>query len=212
MKKILIVIMFITLFSSIRLSAYEDCGHDDYTSITPLNENVLLLNQIDTITKNKHAKEVTKPKFFGWRIKYIVFEEPATYIGKPLFSKSNASSNDIKFSFNFKETVEKKASFNVSDSLVFKGSGKAKIDLSLANELNLKYTSEEMTSVTETVQYDIIVPKNKKVTMYTMGEGKLSSGCSANYFFFIRTKFGYWEVLEIDTVYYKIVEEEIWRK
>ena len=170
---------------------------------------MLLLNKIPTLEKNKVMHEVRKNQFWGWRTRYFYVDESMNYIGKMIFSRANQSTNDITFSYNIKETVSESKSFNISDSLTVKGSGGKKIDLSLANELELSYTKEETSSTVESLSYEIIVPSGKKVSMYTTGVGKITSGASAKYLFFIRVKSGYWEVVEIKTVYYKIVEEEL---
>lgn len=209
MKKIFCVILFITLVSSFQLNAYTDTGHDDFMEVYPNNEEVKLLYQLSNTEKSQSSENVKKSKFWGWRINYITLDEPVTYIGKILFTRSNASSNDIVFKYTLKDTTTVATSFNFSDSLTIKGSGKGKIDLSLANELEVEYSYDETKSIVETLSYDIVVPSHKKVTMYTTGEGKVSNGCSAKYLFFIRIKYGFWEYIDVKTIHYKIVEEDV---
>lgn len=209
MKKILIYFLLMTIISSIKLNAYTDTGHDDFMEIIPKNEEVAILNEMPTIQKNVALKKVKKAFFWGWRTSYLHIDEKMDYIGKIIFSRTNQSSSDITFSYNLKESISETKSFNISDSLTVKGSGGKKIDVSLANELEVDYSAESTTSIVETLSYDITVPSGKKVTMYTTGEGKITNGCSAKYIFFIRVKYGFWEVVEVKTVYYKIVEEEL---
>lgn len=209
MKKILLIILFLTLFSSISINAYTDTGHEEFISITPKDQKVKILEEMSTARKNELSKDVKKTKFFGWRTKYSEINEPIDYVGKILFTRSNASSNDIVFSYNLKESITNTTSFNLTNTLNVKGSGGKKIDISLAEELELDYEEVISTNVVESMAYDIVVPSGRKVTMYTYGEGRISNGCSAKYFFFFRVEFGFWEIVEIKTLYYKIEEEEI---
>ena len=209
MKKTLVIIIFIILFTTVKLNAYTVTGHDEFYDITINNTKYHLLVNMTSEEKSAGDKVINKSKFWGWKHYYYYIDEPMTYIGEIIFSRINNTSNDVKYNYSIKETKTISKSFNVSDKLSIKGSGGKKINLSLANDLGIDIENTETASVVESLDYSVIVPAHKKVTLYTTGEGKITCGCSANYVFWIRNKKGYWEIVDVKTIYYKLVEEDI---
>lgn len=209
---IILISIFVLIFKVNYINvnaAYTQNGHDDIEWVDFYDSRGFLLCDVKLADLKKARSYCNKSKFFGWKTYYYNVNKLAKYDGEVLFSRSNQTSNDVKFTFSIKETTTDKRSVSVSNTIVAKGSGGKKITASLQEELEVEISTEHTYSVVESLDYAIIVPKGKKVVMKTYGECMVSNGMSAYFAFWIKTKSGSWEIIDIKTIYYKLEESTL---
>ena len=215
MKRQIILILLVMLVLIFKLNAldvkasYTDNGHDNIEYVDFYSTGGFLLCDTPARKKQKSNEYLSKSKFFGWKTYYYNTNELASYTGETVFLRTNATNQDVKFSFSLKETKTEKRSITVSNSIVAKGSGGKKITASLQDELEVEISNESTYSVVESLDYSIVVPKGKRIEMYTYGECVVSNGVSSYFAFWIKTKTGSWEIIDIKTIYYKLEETAI---
>lgn len=213
MKKFLIafyLFSFIFIIGSLNVSANISTGHDEITKVY-FNGDGKLLIDYTTEEINDCVKKI-KRKGFGWKSVYFNYKRKIQYDGEIIFSKVNRSDGIIKFTYDMQNETVNTVSTSKSGSINAKigfdlskifgsitGGGSAGID---------KKNVKESTIFKET-KIDINIMPGTKLTLMTKGDAYITSGYSKYYFFWITVKKGSWETIEIDTVYYELIEEKL---
>lgn len=209
MKKILIVMFALLICSSIRLQAYTETGHSMYYSIEFVDEGDLLVN-MSKYERNMANKKVDKSQFWGWKTEFYNTSVPIEYVGEYVFARTNSTNQPFTFSYKTSETVKTTLSVSADSSISQKVSGGDKvITASLSKELSSSISLDKTVTRTEEMDFDITILPNTKVSLRTIGTGKLSNGVSAYYVFWIRIKKGEWEVVDPKDTFYELYEEAI---
>ena len=80
-------------------------------------------------------------------------------------------------------------------------------DITTNGSLTVEYENEEYTKTTESGKMSVAIYPGKKVTLKIVGKARVSNGISKKYFFGICIKKGSFEVVDITTAVYELVEE-----
>lgn len=211
MKKCYFLLLFLTiLFLTLgkNVNAYTETGHDDFRKIVFVDENCKLLNSYSSKQINGFYNDLLKVRF-GWTTYYINIEEEATYEGITIFSRSNLSSDPIKFDYYFKETTVTTRSVTVTGNVSAKITGSIKkVNISSGLEYtNKKESSVEVSEETKT-SFSFVIYPGKKLTMLVTGVCYVTTGVSKYNFLGINFKKGKWEKVDVDTIVYEIREED----
>ncbi len=183
-------------------------NHLNYQEIVFLDKGELI-EEINEKDFRQYYAEI-ESKFYGWNSKLIYDEVDIVFVSKTLFSYKNQSTETITYQYNYESGK------SVKDSMSFSGDLSAEVDLKYKkNNLNLgaefkkKYDEQNTTKINEKWKLDIKVAPYTKMSLKIKGEGKLSSGVSKFYYFFIPLKKGGWEMIDISSEYYWLSEEYV---
>lgn len=208
MKKLLILFLLMT---SAILITNNDSKASHYTNFEQLTltKGKLLEDFTDT-ELTKYEKNVTKRKFSGWRTHTVNKRVKVSYISETLFSYYNDGYTPFDYTYKLEETSTSKYSFSSTGSIGIKkdksGSGfKDGLDASLKVDFKTDKTSQKK----ETYQLKLQVDPGTRVDLYIYGEGRISNGVAAKYFFWIRRNLGGFEYFEMTTSYQRLEKVKI---
>lgn len=202
---LLVVIMLV----SNKVKAYSETGHEDFKKIIFVDSRCKLLNEYGSDEIDKSIKSLGT-NVFGWRTRYFNLNQKAYYEGITIFSRSNKSSEAIKFDYVLNETQVTETSVTVKGSVSTKITGTVKKVALTFNgegeyikEVGNSYTSSAKTSITFNIN------PNKKLSLVVSGECYVTTAVSRYKFLGITFKKGSWENIEVETIIYEIKEENI---
>lgn len=213
MKKIFLclLIMFLS-FVIVRtnVNAYYATGHDDFSQIIFENEDdVLLINRSSEEIKEAYDS-LKKGKLIGWRTQYLNINSKASYIGNIIFTRSNRTSSPFNMTYrlNTDSYVSKSIKINGSVSGKIANNSK-KIELSLSPKFDVTYNKVITSSTEEEWKFELTILPQTKVTLLVTGDAYVTSGVSKYYFLGLCLKKGEWERVDVETVYYELIEEKL---
>ncbi|HPT89383.1 MAG: hypothetical protein GX203_04565 [Acholeplasmataceae bacterium] len=207
MKKLIVVLLLIFLFN-LNANSYSKTGYKNFKEITFYNDGKLLV-EMSQSEIDKGFKKV-KRKFWGWQTHYFYLNEEASFIGEEIFSRSNRSSTPYEFDYHLKEMTLSERTRKATGSISIKTKGKmSKFDLNLDGELKGEIGSKDSTTVTEETKIKMQIMPNTKLTLRVAGEVYVSNGVACYYVLGITFKKGAWETIDISTLYYELVEENL---
>lgn len=204
MKKCLLVVLSMFVFI-VFLDYKKTHAESSYTSFQQLNlDRGTMLADFTNEDYEDYYEYVNKRKFSGWNIHYVNKDIKAKYVSKTVFSYYNNGTSSIKYSYNLAETSTSKFSVSVTGSISYSGStnntkASFKHGLQAALKLDTEYSVSESSTVKENL--DIIIDPNSVATLKIMGEGYLTNGVGAKYFFWIRLRRGGFEYFTVSTEY-----------
>lgn len=206
---ILIVLLLVTLLN-IKVSAYTETGHEDFTNID-INPSVKLLVEYKDSEIDKLVDKMPW-KFFGWSNSYINYEIKMKYDGKVIFARSNKTSQVVKIDYSLQEIQTTKTSVSVKGTVSTKISGKIKkINTDIIGNVEFESSRQESNEYeigTKTVISMVVKPMTK-LSLITTGDARLTNGVSKYSLFGFTTRKGGWERIDVETVYYEFREEQI---
>ena len=211
MEKLLSLFFLIGfIFMSVNLKASITTGHQNINKII-FEGDGKILNEITDEQVNE-TKEYLGKKLFGWKTAYFNYKRKVYYEGDPVFSKVNHSSVPIYFEYQMTNEEVLKTSVVKEGSVSTKITGtieKIKTTITGVIEGSIKSDNTTTDTVSEKTYFEINIMPGKKVSMVAKGEAYITTGYSNYTFFGIILRSGTWERLEIDTVYYEIIEEDV---
>lgn len=211
MKILLIIFIGICGYGIKRQShiPFTSTGHEQFESLILSGERKLLIECEDDDIKPLYKK--VKSKIFGSNEYYLNKYVKAKYQSKVIFSRSNRTNEEYIFSYDL-ETVEYK---NVS--VAVKGGISAKKifkmdsgDLTLDGDISMSYASDSYLKTTETGKMNVVIYPYKRVTLRIVGDARVSTGVSKFYIFGICIKKGSFEIVEIQSTIYELLEESVY--
>lgn len=214
-KKVLLLIIFIIIFflmCGLKTSAYVKTGHDEFTEINFLDKNDKLLINRSSSEIEEAYKAISKGKIFGWTTNYFNINSKANYIGDILFSRSNRTSNTFTINYKVEEENFSNKSIRINGSVAAKiafGNSKSKVDASISPTISGYYDKTNGYSKEETTDFKLNILPNTKVTLRVSGEAYVTSAVSKYYFLGICLRKGEWERIDVETMYYELVEEVV---
>lgn len=173
------------------------------------SEGVMLIDDFTVDQYEEYYEQVPK-KFFGWSTLTINEDEPVIYVSETLFSYANQSKETIDYSYyhNNKKTI--KDSVALSGDIDTTTSAKIKIfNMKLQTSIDADVSQVETVDENEKITIDIEIKPWSKVSLFTRGEARLTNGVSVYYIFYVPVRAGGWEVINIDTEYFWLLEEWI---
>ena len=160
----------------------------------------------DSEIKRKY-KDVSFAMFgnqFSYFDKYIPIEYKSTVI----FSRSNKTRESYTFAYNLETVKYEKVSISVKGSVNAKAVFKIKkVDVTGGGDFSISSTKDTSETVTESGKLNVVIYPNKKVTLRIVGDARVSNGVSKYYLFGICMKKGAFEIVEITSTIYEMVEE-----
>lgn len=200
--------LFINMFGSVKLIPYHPTGHTQFNELRLVDDSKLILNDLSEMFIENELYFLPK-KFWGTITEYHHEYEDATYVGAIVFSRSNKTNEAFIFDYSLTEVVYEETSFNIQGSVSLKASSKQKtVEGSGQIDIKASYSEKDSIQKTEKSAMKITVYPNKKITLRVAGEAKLTSGFSKSYMFYITTKKGAWESVDIVTSYFELVETD----
>jgi hypothetical protein len=169
-----------------------------------------LLFEMDEKVLKDHYKHVMKKRMFGWKTYEIQSRLPVTYIKHTLFSYYNDGFTAIKYAYQ--------ASYETSQTFQINATGNIGIDMkddakSYKNKLDaaIKISADykKVTTTKTSIDIKIDVDPKTQVDLYIYGEGFITNGVAARYFFFIRANLGGYEIFESTTEYQRLEKVRI---
>jgi hypothetical protein len=207
MKQIAIVllILFMPLLFGLVLA------DDDYQRFESMDlTSGMLLKDYSKTDYKRYYKEVDKRRFFGWRVNKVYEDIKVSYVTETLFSYYNDGYTPIEYSYDF--VFEKTSKINVSatGSIALKQGKKEGAfanNLDAALKITAAYDSTEKTK--ETIKIALDVDPGTQVNLYIYGEGTITNGVAARYFFWFRLARGGFEVFTVTTQYHRLEKVRI---
>lgn len=160
--------------------------------------NVTLIDEYSEEDLEDHYEDVKKVKMFGWNYKMLNKNQLITFTERTLYSTFNKTMaiETLNYTEKVKEVTTVELSVKGSLSVDAKaGSGKFSGGLSrkIESELSVKKTNQ-----VEIIK-DINVPifPMSKSTLQVQGRANVSNGVASKYIFFIRTKLGAFQKVDV---------------
>lgn len=209
---LVLVIVLLAFILSIQVNAYVKTGHDEFMEINFIEkEDKLLVNRSSSEIEEAY-KELSGGKIFGWKTSYFNINSKATYVGDTLFSRSNRTNNVFTINYKLEEENFSNKSIRINGSVAAKiafGNSKSKVDASISPTISGYFDKTNGYSREETTDFKLNIMPNTKVTLRVSGEAYVTSGVSKYFFFGICLRKGEWERIDVETMYYELVEEVI---
>mgnify|MGYP001548467382 FL=1 len=201
MKLLTTLILMIIITSVMTITVVAD--YPNFESITIIDGH-----RLEAFTSDEYSiyyKEVKRRKMFGWRIHYVHDRIDITYIKETLFSFYNdgytAIEYDYQMEYESSSTFQIQATGTIAYTTKDDGrSFKNKLDASLKISTDYKTS----TSKKESVDIHIKVDPGTQVDLYIYGEGYITNGVAARYFFWFRRNLGGFEWFEKTTEYQRL--------
>lgn len=193
-------------FQELAHEPYTATGHEQFEELV-VNSKYRLLIDIDSDEISKKYSKVKKA-FFGTKSLYFYKYLPANYKSTVIFSRSNKTSEAYVFGYNLETVKYKNVSVAVKGSISAKNIFKTKIgDITAEGEISLSYATDSYVKTTETGKMSVVIHPNKKVTLRIVGKARVSNGVSKKYIFGICVKKGAFEIVEVQSTIYELLEE-----
>ncbi len=217
----LLLLFFITLTSfainpvkeermqTLKIENYSETGHTQFKKLVP-SKNTFKCELLKNIDSKYVEDELDKlpRKFFGTNEKTFYKYFPAYYESDTIFSRSNKTNEAYVFTYNLETVNYKDVSVSISGNLsikdVFKGKSN---DLTATGSLTAERETEEYIKTTESGKMNVVIQPGKKLTLKIVGSAMVTNGISKKYFFGICIKKGAFEVVDITSAVYELVEE-----
>lgn len=206
--------LFLLLLICLTIKNSTIKANSDYKSYQEIEvKGGVFLSDYKESDFKKHYKKVDKRKFWGWRINEVYTDLKVDYKTETLFSYYNDGTTPFNYDYSYKK--------NESSSLSLSSTGSIKIDASgsiqkfkggLNSSLSVTSTKKRSKDETEEFKVKVTVDPGTMLNLYILGEGKLTNGVAANYFCWLRTQRGGFEVFTVTTQYYKMEKIKIWLK
>lgn len=190
-----------------KVDPYTETGYKQFSTIV-LDEGKRLLNRYGSNEIDAELRKV-KRKFFGNNTVYFIYHKKGKYVSNVIFSRSNRTKEQYSFSYNLESVKYSEISYNVKGNIdvdkVFKQKSG---NLGVKSGFSITYGKKEYSELTETNKMTITVYPGKKITLQVVGDVVVSNGVSKDFFFGFSLKKGAFEVVEVLTTVYELVEED----
>jgi len=113
------------------------------------------------------------------------------------------------FNYDLETVSYNKVSVSVKGNISAKGVVKLKkAEITGSGELTISKTSESYNEITESGKMNVVIHPNKKVTLRIVGDARITNGVSKYYVFGICFKKGAFEIVEVTSIVYELIEED----
>lgn len=207
-----ILICILSIFSLIGIKnmdfkPYTQTGYEQYEEFVIPKGKRILISYSDGEIERKYD---TVPKaLFGTRESYFDKYIPVKYKSTVIFSRSNKTRETYVFSYDLKTVNYNKVSVSVKGNISAKGVVKfKKAEVTASGDLTVTHNSETFFETSETGKMNVVIHPNKKVTLRIVGDARISNGVSKYYMFGICFKKGAFEIVEVQSIVYELLEED----
>ena len=208
--KILVFILSIFSFIGMKnmdFKPYTKTGYEQFEEFElPKGKRILITYSDSEI--EKQYQRVSKC-FFGTREAYFDKYIPVKYKSTVIFSRSNKTRESYVFSYDLETVKYKNVSVKVTGNLSAKAVFKTKkVEVQAEGDISMSYATETYVKTTESGSMNIVIQPNKKVTLRIVGDARITNGVSKYYLFGICFKKGAFEIVEIQSTIYELLEED----
>lgn len=194
-------------YQEINHKPYTATGHEQFEELVVNSKYRLLIKISDSEIKKKY--NTVKKAIFGTKLSYFYKYIIANYKSTVIFSRSNKTSESYVFSYNLETVRYKNVSVAVKGSISTKQVYKPKIgDITASGDISLSYATDTYIKTTESGKMNVVIYPRKKVTLRIVGRARVSNGVSKKYFLGICTKKGAFEIVEVQSTIYELLEED----
>ncbi len=193
--------------SKCKVDPYSSTGHDQFAELSMALTQYKLLVKYEQSVIDSYLTKVSR-RVFGSSDFVIVNYGDARYVSTVIFSRSNKTRDAYTFTYNLDTVIYSDVSVSVKGSLsakkVFKSN---KGDTTVEGDVAITYATSSSIKTTESGKMAVIIHPGKKVSLRIVGDAKVSNGVSKYYFCGICTKKGSWEVVDVITCCFELLEE-----
>ncbi|MDD4212711.1 MAG: hypothetical protein PHY42_04875 [Bacilli bacterium] len=210
MNKILITTLLFMFFlaGDIQIDNYSLTGHDEFSNLEFVDSHCTLMKDMDDLYVKMRIKGLST-KFIGTSTSIEYEYKEATYVGNVIFSRSNKTRDIFIFDYSLQTVEFMSRCITIKGSLNMKAAGKIKkVEASGGIQIDGSYEVESSSQQTEKSSMTIKVYPQKKMTLRVTGDARISSGFTKKWLFWICIQQGAWEIVDIVTSYFELVEED----
>jgi len=198
----------IFLMGDIQIDNYSMTGHDEFSKLEFVDQHCQLMKDMDDLYVRMRIRALPV-KFIGTSTSIEYQYKDATYIGNVIFSRSNKSRDVFIFDYSLQTVEFMSRCITIEGSLNMKAAGKIKkVEASGGITIEGSYEVERSEQQTEKSSMTIKVYPQKKMTLHVTGDAKISSGFTKKWFFWICIQKGAWEIVDVVTSYFELVEDD----
>lgn len=212
MKFVLICMIAFTSFAIMNKNkTYSDTGHEQFSEIEFADENCFLINSLSKEEIDKDLKGL-KAKAFGKREELYLDKAKATYVSTVIFSRSNKTREEYTFTYDTSMVTYKKTSLTIKGSLTSKTVLKNKtngLEETITGDIGAAYATETSSKYTENGKMSVVIYPYKKVSLRISGDCLVTNGISKVFVFGICVKKGAWEIVEVVSTCFELIEEDV---
>lgn len=208
MKKLLFGIILFLMLMLVSHKSHADSNYQSFEEITMSSGE--LLSDFSSSDYKDYYKKVNKRKFMGWRVHTVNEDVEVSYITETLFSYYNDGYTAIEYEYKLDQKTTSKVSLSSSGSIGIKHNGAKptfKQNLEGSLKLSSDYTTTESSEESYTVSLE--VDPGTQVDLYIYGEGLITNGVAARYFFWLRSHKGGFEAFVVTTQYQRLEKKRI---
>ena len=209
MKLLIVVLSIFNLigFKNMDFKPYTKTGYEQYEEFEVPKGRRILISYTDGEIERKY-KDVPKG-VFGTQEAYFDKYIPVKYKSTVIFSRSNKTRETYVFNYDLKTVNYSKVSVSVKGNISAKVVGKIKkVELTGQGDLTITHNKETSTETSESEKMNVTIHPNKKVTLRIVGDAMISNGVSKYYVFGICFKKGAFEIVEVTSIVYELLEED----
>ena len=207
MKKIVFLCICLMIGYLVSIESRAGTNYTSFESIT-LTEGKLLENYTKDDYKT-YYKKVDKRKFSGWKIYKVSSNVKVSYVSQTLFSYYNDGFTAIDYDYSLDRKTSTKLGMSATGSIGMKAGTQQGFKNNLEGSLKLSGEYQIQTEDKESYDISLKVDPGTQVDLYIYGEGKLTNGVAANYYFWIRTQRGGFEIFVVTTEYQRLEKKRI---
>jgi len=208
MKKLMILLLFLVMFSIKNIDVKADSDYQAFESIE-IYEGKFLKDYTKSEYKS-YYKKVSKRKFAGWRINVVHEDLKVVYKTETIFSYYNDGTTSIKYEYKFEGTNTSSRSITSTGEIGINVTGPIKqFKGGLDAKLKITSTYETTNKETETFKMQMEIDPQTMTNLYIHGEGLITNGVACRYFMWIPFEKGGFEVFVITTQYYRMEKVKI---
>lgn len=191
MKKILILssITFLLLTISIVSNQASAVLIAEYLTYPELiMESGKLSRDFTSKEYDKYLEGTYTNWMFGIAVNVVNKNVRTSYISDVIYSYTNNSNTDIKYTLDIQKETKKTCSFQTSASVGGSASGNInKIKAEVSAKANVDYATTEVQSEKVTQKYDVVIEAHSNIIVFLEGHLLITNGVLSIYDFWIRT-------------------------
>ena len=191
MKKILILfsITFLLLTISLMSNQASAVLIAEYLTYPELiMESGKLSRDFTSKEYDKYLEGTYTNWMFGIAVNIVNKNVRTSYISDVIYSYTNNSNTDIKYTLDIQKETKKTCSFQTSASVGGSASGNInKIKAEVSAKANVDYATTEVQSEKVTQKYDVVIEAHSNIIVFLEGHLLITNGVLSIYDFWIRT-------------------------
>lgn len=212
MKKIKIfgiIFLFIFIFNSIDLYA-EDQDYLTYQEIIMSSGKLIKNYTEEEINSLMHSQTY---KAHGEIITIDNQNVQASYISRVTELMENSSSSSIVYDVSYQVETSMKVSFSFSGTFSAEASGKiGAIKSEVSAKIGIDYSTMETRSEKENRVLKVNVDPNSQYMVVIKGNLTVTNGLYELYLFFVRIRYGLFEIVTLQSQYAALEKRSLWKK